>query len=170
MLAEALGGLGDGPWQLVVVGDGPDEAAVAEMLFPLGFERMRLVGSLRGGDLAALFAAADVCAWPALGEPLALAGLEAQAAGLPVVACAGSGAAGYVREGETGYLVAPGDVDAFTRHLAALLDDAAMRRRMGARARMNAVERHSLEAAAPAIARALGLDTLHKIPARGIQA
>jgi hypothetical protein len=35
---------------------------------------------------------------------------------------------------------------------------------------MNAVERHSLEAAAPAIARALGLDTLHKIPARGIQA
>ncbi|MGE0652237.1 MAG: glycosyltransferase family 4 protein [Alphaproteobacteria bacterium] len=170
MLADALGGLGDRAWQLVVVGDGPDKAAVAEMLFPLGFEHVRLVGSLRGGDLAALFAAADLCAWPALGEALALAGLETQAAGLPVVACAGSGAAGYVREGDTGYLAASGDVDGFARHVAALIDDDNARRRMGARARANTVERHALEAAAPALARALGLDAPHEIAARGIQA
>jgi hypothetical protein len=170
MLADALGHLGDRPWQLVVVGDGPDKAAVAQTLFPLGFERVRLAGSLRGGDLAALLAAADLCAWPALGESLALAGLEAQAAGLPVIACAGSGATGYVREGETGHLAAPGDADSFTHRVASLLDDADARRRMGARARANAVERHSLETAAPALARALGLDTLHGISAQGIQA
>lgn len=165
MLADALGRLGDRPWQLVVVGDGPDKAAVAQTLFPLGFERVRLAGSLRGGDLAALLAAADLCAWPALGEPLALAGLEAQAAGLPVIACAGSGATAYVREGETGHLAAPGDADSFTRHVGALLDDRAARRRMGAQARANSVERHSLEAAAMALSRVLELDNLHGIPA-----
>jgi hypothetical protein len=165
MLADSLGRIGNRPWQLVVVGDGPDKVAVAEILFPLGFDRVRLIGELRGGDLAALLAAGDLCAWPALGEALALAGLEAQAAGLPVVAGGGSGATGYVREGETGHIAAPDDVDGFARAIAALLEDTQARRRMGLRARTRVVERHSLETAAPALARALGLDTLHGIPA-----
>ena len=157
LLAAALTKVIDRRWQIIVAGDGPAKAEVAEMLFPMGFERVRLVGTLRAAtDLPALMAAADICAWPAMGEALALAGLEAQAAGLPVVACGGTGASGYVRMDETGLLAPPGSADIFSRRLAALLDDADMRRRMGAAARANVQARHAIGPAAEKLARILG--------------
>lgn len=159
MLAAALARLAGRPWQLAVAGDGPHRMAVAETLFPLGPERVRLMGTMVGGDLAALYRAADLCAWPALDEPLALACLEAQASEVPVVACGGGGAATFVRDGETGYLVAPGDAAGFADRIATLLDDAAARRRMGRAARDNAVRHHDIERAAAALARSLAAAT-----------
>jgi hypothetical protein len=159
LLAGALTKVLDRRWQFIVAGDGPGKAEVAELLFPLGFERIRLVGALRGAaDLPGLLAAADICAWPAMGEALALAGLEAQAAGLPVVACGGSGASGYIRMDETGLLAPPGSADIFARRLGALLDDADMRLAMGAAARANVQARHSLAAAAGRFAELFGKD------------
>ena len=61
--------------------------------------------------------------------------LEAMACGLPVIACAGSGAAEVVREGENGFLVPPGDITALTEVLRTLLRDGDQRRRMGEEAR-----------------------------------
>jgi glycosyltransferase involved in cell wall biosynthesis len=61
--------------------------------------------------------------------------LEAMACGLPAIACAGSGAAEVVRDGETGLLVPPGDVEALTQALRRLLSDANERESMGRRAR-----------------------------------
>jgi hypothetical protein len=157
LLAAALTKVIDRRWQVIVAGDGPAKSDVAEMLFPMGFERVRLVGALRAAtDLPALMAAADICAWPAMGEALALAGLEAQAAGVPVVACGGSGASGYIRMDETGLLAPPGSAEIFARRLAALLDDADMRRRMGAAARANVQARHGIAPAATQLARILG--------------
>lgn len=157
LLAAALAKVLDRRWQFIVAGDGPGKSEVAEMLYPFGFERIRLVGTLRAPDLAALLAASDICAWPAMGEALALAGLEAQAAGLPVVACGGSGAAGYVRMDETGLLAPPGSADIFARRLATLLDDEGLRQRMSEAARANVQARHGLAAASANVARALGL-------------
>lgn len=157
LLAAALPKVIDRRWQLIVAGDGPGKSEVAELLFPLGFERVRLVGTLRGpSDLPGLLAAADICAWPAMGEALALAGLEAQAAGLPVVACGGAGASGYLRMDETGLLAPPGSADIFARRLGMLLDDAALRRAMGEAARANVRARHGIDAAAKNFARVLG--------------
>ena len=61
--------------------------------------------------------------------------LEAMACGLPVIACAGSGAAEVVREGENGFLVRPGDVKALTAVLRTVLQDGERRRRVGEEAR-----------------------------------
>jgi glycosyltransferase involved in cell wall biosynthesis len=61
--------------------------------------------------------------------------LEAMACGLPVIACAGSGAAEIVQHGERGLLVSPGDKESLVQALRRLLSNAAAREAMGARAR-----------------------------------
>jgi glycosyltransferase involved in cell wall biosynthesis len=61
--------------------------------------------------------------------------LEAMACGLPVIACAGSGAAEVVRHGENGLLVPPAELEALTVALRALLRDEPQRQRMGGFAR-----------------------------------
>ena len=66
--------------------------------------------------------------------------VEAMACGCPVVACQTGGAPEAVRDGETGLLVPPSDVEATTRVLGRLLGDAALRRRMGEAGRRRAEE------------------------------
>jgi len=61
--------------------------------------------------------------------------LEAMACGLPVIACAGSGAAEMVREGKNGLLVPPQDVSALTAALRSLLKNDTRRESMGRFAR-----------------------------------
>jgi len=61
--------------------------------------------------------------------------LEAMACGLPVIACAGSGASEVVKENENGLLVPRRDVDALTAALRSLLKDNLLREKMGAFAR-----------------------------------
>ena len=75
------------------------------------------VDSMRSGALYA---------WPGFGEAYGLAYLEAQAAGLPVVAQDIDGVPGVVRNGETGILTPPGDVGRLCRRASRrLLDDRA---------------------------------------------
>jgi glycosyltransferase involved in cell wall biosynthesis len=57
--------------------------------------------------------------------------LEAMACGLPVIACAGSGAAEVVRDGENGLLVAPREVESLVEALRSLLHDNVQREKMG---------------------------------------
>jgi glycosyltransferase involved in cell wall biosynthesis len=66
--------------------------------------------------------------------------LEAMACGLPVIACAGSGAAEVVREGRNGLLVPPRDVESLTNALRSLLRDPARCRAMGDFARQFVLE------------------------------
>ena len=63
--------------------------------------------------------------------------LEAQAAGLPVVAGRSGGVAAVVRDGETGLLTAPGDATAFAQGLRALLSAPEKRHAMGRAAAAN---------------------------------
>ena len=63
------------------------------------------------------------------GFPLSI--LEAMRAGLPVVASSVGGIGESVRDGETGYLVARGDVDMLRERIGVLLADAALRVRLG---------------------------------------
>ena len=61
--------------------------------------------------------------------------LEAMACGLPVIACAGSGAAEVVRQNENGLLVPPRDVNGLVAALHALLENKLQREMMGEFAR-----------------------------------
>jgi glycosyltransferase involved in cell wall biosynthesis len=92
-------------------------------------------------ELPALLAAAHLFAAPSVyeGGP-GFVYLEAMACGLPVIACAGSGAAEVVAPGENGFLIAPGDSAELARALSRLLGDAGLRENMGARGRQHVVD------------------------------
>lgn len=149
-LAEALPRLGARPWRLFVAGAGPAEAEVRAALAPLG-ARVVFLGNCDHLALREAYAASDLYAWPAIDEAYGMAFLEAQAAGLPVVAGRTGGVPAIVAENETGLLVPVGDACAFAGALARLLDDPAGRRRMGEAARLRVLRHHDLEQAAARI-------------------
>jgi len=100
--------------------------------------RLDFLGPVAHAELADLYALADVCVVPSRTESFGLVALEAQASGTPVVAAAVGGLLDIVEDGVTGYLVEARDPVAYADRLAALLDDAALRRAMGDSARERA--------------------------------
>ena len=90
-------------------------------------------------------------------EGLGLAALEAAACGLPVIIGDSGGTAETVRDGETGYLLASDDHQAWARRIAELLDDRAQARAMGRRGRAHVVERFGFDQARTTLRRALQL-------------
>jgi glycosyltransferase involved in cell wall biosynthesis len=138
LLVRALPALSN--TKLVLVGDGPERGALETLASELGVAgRLTITGwvtearsHLRGFDVFAL---------PSGWEGMPLGILEAMHAGLPVLATDVGSVAEAVTDGDTGYLVPPGDLDVIRERLAHLLADAALRVRMGARGRLVALER-----------------------------
>ena len=147
LLGEALARLGDRRWQLLVIGDGAARAAVSAALAPLG-PRVALLGALPPERIPAMIAAADLLVWPALREAWGMALLEAEAAGLPVVAGRVGGVPSIVVDGETGLLAPDGDAAGLADAVAVLLDDPDRRRALGVAARRHVAAHHALPAAA----------------------
>lgn len=148
MLAEALALLPTVPdWTLSVVGSGPDEAGVRAAFSPFG-TRVRWLGQLPPEAVRETLAGAELYLWPGFGEAYGLAYLEAQAAGLPVVAQATAGVPAVVADGETGLLTPEGDVAAFAGAVARLVADRALRDRMGRTATEHVARDHAIATAA----------------------
>ena len=148
LLAEALHYLRESDWQLLVAGDGPARAEVEAALGAVPRDRVRLLGEIAAGALPALYAACDLLVWPAIHEAYGMALLEAQAAGLPVVAGRGAGVAQLVLDGQTGRLTEAGDAAAFAQAVAGLLAAPETRRAMAAAAQARVAAEHGLTAAA----------------------
>lgn len=146
-LAEALRGLGSPPWQLLLVGDGEARPAVERLFAGWADGRARFLGLLPPASLAEVYVAADLFVWPACREAYGMALLEAQAAGVPVVAGAEGGVPEVVAAPEAGVLVPPGEPAAFAAAVAGLLAEPERRRAMGRRAQAIVAERHGLPAA-----------------------
>jgi glycosyltransferase involved in cell wall biosynthesis len=129
--------------ELLVVGDGPERAALALEVSSLGLDRrIRLLGER--ADVPVLLADADVFVLASRSEGLPLSVIEAMAAGLPVVASAVGGLHELVVDGETGVLVGPGDPAALADSLGRLLADREARRRLGDAGRGRAEARFDL--------------------------
>lgn len=122
--------------RLAVVGDGPARAEVEAQLAEAAPGRVRFLGCLKGAELGAAFASADVFVMPSETETLGFVVLEAMASGLPVVAVRAGGIPDIVtRDGENGFLYAPGDEEGAARAVRRLARSEALRRRVGAAAR-----------------------------------
>ena len=135
-LLAALAGL-PGDWSLWIAG-GPQKAGEAEYAQELRqacdvhgiADRVQFLGDRR--DVPALMQAADVHCQPNTGpEPFGLAFIEALYASLPVITTKMGGAVEIVTP-DCGVLVPPGDPVALRAALQALVDDAGIRRALGA--------------------------------------
>ena len=97
------------PSWLVMVGDGPDRADAEEETRKLGIEsRVHFLGKI--DNVAPLLASADLFLLPSASESFGLSALEALASGVPVIGTNAGGVPEVVRNGETGFLCAVGDV------------------------------------------------------------
>ena len=148
LLARALAKLVSRRWRLLVAGDGEARDAVIEAFAQFPASRVVFAGRLTGAQALRLVAACELFAWPAVDEPLGMAMLEAQAVGVPVVAGAARGVVDIVRDGLTGRLVPPNDLDAFASALARLLDRPEERAQLGRQARCGVERHHEIGAAA----------------------
>ncbi len=147
MLAKALDLIRDRNWTLTIIGDGPMRAEVRSLFSIFGDERVTWRGECSTSEIAAELATAGLYVWPGCNEAYGLAYLEAQAAGLPVVAQATAGVPEVVMAGKTGLLTPEGDIGAYAAAIADLLDDRNKRQIMADAARDFVHREHSLTAA-----------------------
>lgn len=145
VLAAALDMLRARPWHLTIIGDGPMRAQV-EALFPP--ERTTFLGALEPDALPAHYARHDLLVWPAIREAFGLVLLEAQAAGLGVVAGDTFGVPDIVLDGETGLLSPEGDVNALASNLDRVLETPSLADELGTAARQHILNVHTLKAGA----------------------
>ena len=129
-LLWALAGLLDLPWELDLVGDGPQADETRTLAASLGLEgRVHFLGQRMDVDriLAGAQASLLVTNWE--GFPLSI--LESMRANLPVIASAVGGVPESVRDGETGYLVPAKNVEVLRDRLRRVLLDPELRLRLG---------------------------------------
>jgi glycosyltransferase involved in cell wall biosynthesis len=151
--------------RLTVAGTGGHDARPPERDYPDLLRRLArdrdvvFPGAVPDADLPVLHHSAAVFVLPtvkddcygrhfAISELLGLSVLEAMASGTPVIASRLDGLPEVVRNGETGFLVTPGDVDELRDRVAELLGNRALAARMGARGRDLVLEQFTWDACA----------------------
>ncbi len=149
LLGQALRRVEARPWILLVAGDGEARAEVKQALdFP---GRVGYLGRMDRKAIDSLHTAADIGVWPAINEAYGMALLEAQAAGLPLVAGDRPGVRQIVIDGETGLLAPEGDATALADVIERLLDDPDLIAKMRKTALKTIYNKHNLMFAAKKI-------------------
>ena len=134
--------------QYLIVGAGDDEARLRVLASTLNVaDRVHFLGQLDDAGLAEAYATSDV--YVGLSrldrginvEGFGISFVEASSSGIPMVAGGSGGVRSAVRDGETGFVVAPEDVATAAHAIGAILGDPALARRLGGAGRI-AVESH----------------------------
>ena len=120
-LTAALSRIAGTPWHLVLMLAGPSASDPQRLLSALPRDRVRLVGAVDRRGLLQILSAADLYAWPDVGEAEALALLQAQACGLAAVVGRSPTARDVVVDGRTGRLAEAGNPASFANNLTFLL-------------------------------------------------
>lgn len=115
-------------FHLLLVGGGKDEERLKEMAGEMGVKATFLGERV---DVAELLSVMDVFVLSSLYEGLPVSLLEAMASGLPVVVTNVGGMPEVVIDGETGFIVEPGQVEQLSESIKELLLDNNLRRRFG---------------------------------------
>ncbi|GAA6201872.1 glycosyltransferase family 4 protein [Aquicoccus sp. SU-CL01552] len=143
ILAEALAHL-PGDWRLEIAGDGPARGQVEALMAPFG-DRVRFLGQLDRDALARAYQRASLFVWPGVNEAFGMVYLEAQAAGLAVVAQDRPGVRDVLLPGA--YPRPEDGPEALAAQIAALLSDPVLRKSRGAQARAMIARAHLRPAA-----------------------
>ena len=120
--------------RVVIVGYGPDETELKDLVAELGIsDRVTFTGKLPFSEVVTYLKAADLFGFASVTETQGLVTMEAMAAGLPVVAVDASGTRDIVDNDEQGFLV-PNDPDALANSIRRLLDSPEKMRRFSTQA------------------------------------
>lgn len=123
---------------LLIAGDGEDRAKLQRGIIEFGVDDCaKILGWLEPGELEIAYVASDVLVHPANYDPYPNVVIEAMNWGRPVI---GTNASGSIRErvvdGESGFVVDPGDVEGLAAAMEALVTDVNRRIRFGQSARL----------------------------------
>jgi phosphatidylinositol alpha-mannosyltransferase len=128
---------------------GADEVCAA---FPADVrDRVSVIPTFGDKTLPAVMKAADIFVHPSVYEAFGRAVTEAMSSGLPIIVTRTGVAMDYLRDGIDAAIVPVGDAPALVSAIEPMLDDAAMRRRLGESAQARAAslsERASVDALA----------------------
>lgn len=146
-LIQACARLGR-PFELLLVGGGPDEQALREQARRLGVEgQVRLLAGredvVTRADLSRLYDEAQVVAVPSIwGDPSPLVRLEAMAHGRPLVGFDSGGVADCIEDGVNGFVIPRLAEARLADAIRRLLDDGDLAERMGRASLARAHEHH----------------------------
>ena len=149
LLAQALSYVQTEPYSLDIAGDGKFRPEVEACFRAAGVRgEVRFLGALPHADTLSLMARSDLFAWPGIGEAYGISYLEAQACGLPVVACRNRGVTDVTQDGSTAVLCPTDDPQSLAGAIDTLSRDKERRRIMSTSARRFVLAERSLESAA----------------------
>jgi glycosyltransferase involved in cell wall biosynthesis len=119
---------------LLVIGDGAERQSLESLVSELELgETVRFLG-LRN-DVEEILSAGDIFVHSAIAEACSYAILESMASEIPAVVTESGAAREQILDGKTGYVLSRDDMDGFASRLTELLQDEALRKRMGEQAR-----------------------------------
>jgi glycosyltransferase involved in cell wall biosynthesis len=128
-LLLAVSKLGDQKFRLLIIGEGPEERRLRGLAERLGLaSRVDFLGAIWGEAKFQYLGASDMFVLPSAHEGFGLVFLEAMYCGLPVIASSSGGQTDFLRDGATGFLVPPGDVDTLADRIQRLSRDEALRK------------------------------------------
>ncbi len=136
----------------VIVGDGPERAALEKQVRELGLSKSVLFAGYQP-HVRPYYALSDVVAVPSHTEGSPNVVLEAMAAGIAVAATRVGGVPEIVTDGGTGLLIERGDSHGMAEALKRLMADPDLRRRLGEAGQRLVTEKHSIEAHRSALVR-----------------
>lgn len=130
---------------LIIVGDGPERSQFEKTAARTNLD-VEFVGEVDPDAVQEYLLDGSVFVLPSVaGEGLPNALLEAMAVGLPVIGTNTGGVKDAIIDGETGYVVPPGDQDALAERLDNLVTNDSTQNRIGRAAREYVVAHHSWE-------------------------
>jgi glycosyltransferase involved in cell wall biosynthesis len=156
VLVEAIAQLSrDGvDCRATIAGEGPERDALQTQIAQKNLaEKIALPGWT--DSVADFLAGGDIFVLPSFQEDFPLSVLDAMASGMPIVASAIDGPKDFLSEGETALLVPPGDPAALAAAIRGVIDDAALREKLGRASRAEAVDKYAFGAVGRQLAHAL---------------
>ena len=127
-------------FRYVAAGTGPEEPVLKQQAEQLGIAaRVHFCGRVARAELPRLLSQCDLFVQPSIGEEaFGISVVEAMACAVPVLASNNGGLPEIVVDGETGYLLRPGDPAAWREAIERVASDGARRKTLGAKARARA--------------------------------
>lgn len=117
-------------WDVVVAGEGMDQKKLEKKVKDAGLQRIHFIGTV--SDIEEYYKKAAFFVLPSRNEGFAMVLLESMFFSLPAVcySCK-TGPKEVITDGESGFLLEPGDVEGFAGRMELLMKDAELRRKMG---------------------------------------